>query len=180
MASRRADPQRPPLESRGDCAPHGHWEFLHAASPPKPAESAGDYTPGEESPDPCLGKSQDQPTHLLDPPTYVGPESRWVRGIITKIQKASADYFSLLASSHGGRFKLRPGGSGPAYRSDPPAQTRDHHAIKTAKENFRACPPLRFSQAESDAEDVDDTLNVSSREACLPKQEVHRTCPSTF
>ena len=135
MASRCADPQRPPLDSRGDCAPHGHWEFLHAASPPKPAESAGDCTPGEESPDPALvGLKTNQLTFWTHQRMWV-PRIGWSGEEPQKSGRRARMIF-LVGNVAQRSIEIRPGGSGPAYRSDPPSPTDND----TCASRLQVCP----------------------------------------
>ena len=130
MASGRADPQRPPLGSRGDCAPHGHWELLHAASPPKPAASAGTASLERKTPDPTLvGLKTNQLTFWTHQRMWV-PR---VGGSGEEPQKSGkrARMIFLVGNVAQRSVEIRPGGSGPAYRSDPPSPT-DNDACEQA------------------------------------------------
>ena len=154
MASRRADPQRPPLESRGDCAPHGHWEFLHAASPPKPAASAGTASLERKTPDPTLVGLK---TNQL---TFWTHQRMWVPrigGSGEEPQKSGrrARMIFLVGNVAQRSVEIRPGGSGPAYCSHPPSPTdNDARASRLLVCPFHTSSAGRAGRAEEPSQET--------------------------
>ena len=118
-ASRRADPQtstppisgglRTPAGTGSSCIMHHHPSLWGACR---------DRTKERDLPTHGVGGSPDPPTKLLDPPKYVGPQNKWVRGTLVKSGKRARVHFSL-ATVACVRPEWSPGGDGPACRSHP-------------------------------------------------------------
>ena len=83
VASRRADPNRPPRILHGGAPPScRHWVLLHNASPPKPMERER-IAPRKETSRPPPGWLVCRPTNYVwTPKSRLVPESRWVRGFL--------------------------------------------------------------------------------------------------